>query len=826
MKNRVCIVIESLKAVYVVAALLVLATPSAAARSALTDDAVVIARTTDGIPHIQADNWYALGAGVGYVQAEDALCTLAEAFVTYAGNRSLYFGADNKPQRDSTFGRALNLELDFFFRAFADAEIVRRYREQQPADLNNLIEGFVVGYNRYLEKVRLLKSASSPSCLTQTWVQPITAADIYRRLYSAQVGAGYAHFIPEIANAIPDKAALTDNSKTSKEYTENLNLRLQHPIGQQAGIGSNMLAFGRAATGENAAVLLGNPHWYWGGPDRFYQMHLTIPGKLNVAGVAFLGVPVIMLGFNENVAWSHTVSLARRFGLFDLTLAANDATRYQIDGAEEAMTARTINVQVRNSDGSVRSVSRRSYLSRFGPIADLRAHDPALGWGNGHALVLRDANADNFRIFRNYFFWNQATSLDDFIAIQKRELAVPWANTAAIARNDGRVWYSDIGPAPNVSNSLRDQCTTARSRAYAQIDPQTPFLDGSRSACNWKMDRTAVQPGILTAAELPSLLRDDYVANMNDSYWLANPKQPLEGFASVLGGEKQALSLRGRLGHQMAQELMAPLPGVAPSARRLSERLMQAALTPRAYSAEHFKPALLQQACVQAEVVLAQAESSAKTRTINITAACSLLKQWNNQASADARGALLWDGFWAELEALSESELFQIAFSASAPLSTPNKPALASAAAAQALAQAVAAFLDQGQDPYASVGSQRFINSEGQKIPLFGGCQNAGYFTVACTPAGYGGSASNIDSLGPDSIANSYLQVVYFDNTGVNAHTLLAHGLAETAVDNGPGSAPIKRYANKSWLPFPFRQRQIDQDPKLQRSILHIPGKT
>lgn len=35
-------------------------------------------------------------------------------------------------------------------------------------------------------------------------------------------------------------------------------------------IDSNALAFGDEVTGEAQGVLYSNPHWYWGGPDRFY----------------------------------------------------------------------------------------------------------------------------------------------------------------------------------------------------------------------------------------------------------------------------------------------------------------------------------------------------------------------------------------------------------------------------------------------------------------------------------------------------------------------------------------------------------------------------
>jgi acyl-homoserine-lactone acylase len=54
----------------------------------------------------------------------------------------------------------------------------------------------------------------------------------------------------------------------------------------------------------------------------------------------------------------------------------------------------------------------------------------------------------------------------------------------------------------------------------------------------------------------------------------------------------------------------------------------------------------------------------------------------------------------------------------------------------------------------------------------------------------------------------------------MEAHTLLAHGQDETAVDNGRGSAPVARYARKDWLRFPFREADIARDPQLGRVVL------
>ncbi len=84
--------------------------------------------------------------------------------------------------------------------------------------------------------------------------------------------------------------------------------------------------FGESATRTKSGLLLGNPHWYWAGPDRLYQAQLTIPGQIDIAGASFLGVPIIMLGFNDAVAWTPTVSAARRFGILELTPQDGDPT--------------------------------------------------------------------------------------------------------------------------------------------------------------------------------------------------------------------------------------------------------------------------------------------------------------------------------------------------------------------------------------------------------------------------------------------------------------------------------------------------------------------
>ncbi|KND56213.1 Acyl-homoserine lactone acylase PvdQ, quorum-quenching [Candidatus Paraburkholderia kirkii] len=158
------------------------AAASQAGPGAQTAWSAEICRTRDGIPHIRAADWGSLGFGFGYAQAEDNLCTLADAFVTYRGERSEYFGADARPPAAATFGQPRNIDADFFFRMVGDQAAVTRYRSAQPAELRSLIDGFANGYNRYLAD---LDAGSFPNahaaCRGKPWVGRIGADDIYLR---------------------------------------------------------------------------------------------------------------------------------------------------------------------------------------------------------------------------------------------------------------------------------------------------------------------------------------------------------------------------------------------------------------------------------------------------------------------------------------------------------------------------------------------------------------------------------------------------------------------------------------------------------------------
>ena len=87
-----------------------------------------ITRTSNGIPHVVAEDFESLGLGQGYATAEDIACSLADTLVTGRGERSLFFGPD-EVYDDGVTLRATNLQVDTVFRNLRERKVVEALME-------------------------------------------------------------------------------------------------------------------------------------------------------------------------------------------------------------------------------------------------------------------------------------------------------------------------------------------------------------------------------------------------------------------------------------------------------------------------------------------------------------------------------------------------------------------------------------------------------------------------------------------------------------------------------------------------------------------------
>ena len=769
-----------------------------------------IRRDPHGIPHIVADDYAGMGFGYGYAFAEDNICTIAESYVTVRAERSQYtgngvegtFGPNGSyPQRGNGFG-ANNLNSDFFYQRIIDKGIIEDLLDAPaptgPApEIREGVRGYVAGYNKYLEETGV-DNLPDPRCRGKDWVKPISEMDAYRRFYQLALLASQSVAIDGIAGAkTPGGASAPANPAAVASGLEG-----KLPIG---AIGSNAYGLGSEATSNGKGIVLGNPHFPWDGPERFYQAHLTIPGEVNVSGASLYGVPLVLIGHTDGMAWSHTVSTAFRFTPFQETLNPADPTQYLYDGEFRDMDEDQVTVQVNDGSGNLSPRSRTLYSTKHGPVFDNLVGVP-LPWTPTTAFTMGDVNATNFRYLNHFFEVNRAQSVDRLDEIEKTYQGIPWVNTIA-ADSSGKAYYADIGAIPNVSNDKARTCGTAVGAAtFTALG--LPVLDGSRSDCEWDNDPDAVAPGIFGYSNLPHLFRDDYVTNSNDSYWVSNPEEPLTGFARIIGDEGTPRSLRTRIGLKQLIERFGngdDQPASDPIDRQDVQDMV---FNNRQYAGELWRDQLAD-LCEQAPGGQFMGQNGPQ----DVSEACPVLRAWDRHDDLDSNGAILFRRFASHVlgnnpapadPPTGDPTVFSTPFSASDPVNTPSGLNTASPTVQAALADAVGDLRDAGIPLDAPLRGYQYEKRGDEQIPIHGGPGTLGVFNainVGWDGAGY----RNVPH------GSSFVMVTQFTDGCADDRSILTY--SQSSNPNSPYFADQTRmFSNKQWNNPPFCEDEVQAE--------------
>ncbi|MEU0276738.1 penicillin acylase family protein, partial [Streptomyces sp. NPDC006307] len=572
-----------------------------------------------------------------------------------------------------------NLNSDLYFQRIKDNRVVERLLDQ-PApngpepEVKEAIRGYVQGYNRYLSETGV-NDLSDPACRGAAWVRPITELDVYRHAHAEIIMGGADALLDGQVNAAPPGAAspgapaaappASSPAETAKKIRDAM------AVSRQQGMGSNALAVGSQGVSGGTGMLLANPHFPWQGKNRMWQSQLTIPGKVNVSGASLLGFPAVNIGYNENVAWSHTVATVAPFGLFDVQVDPLNPTKYLVDGVWEQMTSQQVGVDVRNADGTLGRVTRTLWSTRYGPITTSLQGVPLPWVVSAHAV--RDVNMDNLRALNTWFRLDQAKDVHDVVNTLETTQGVPFFNTVASDRK-GNALYADIQATANITDEHARSCLTMTGQLLFNPGlrpsnvPPVSIFDGKRSAYDWPDDPNAVAPGLMDPHKQPRLIRSDFVGNANDSAWLANPEQPLS-FPKVMGDTVTPRSLR-------TQELILTarnringtdgLPGKGFTPQTMGKLLFAG----NSRAADLALNATVT-ACRNAPFGLVLVDGN----LVNVSEACPILDAWkDHDYTADSRGSWLFANYWVRLlGGQSIDKLpWRVAFDPKDPVHTPN----------------------------------------------------------------------------------------------------------------------------------------------------------
>jgi penicillin amidase len=258
--------------------------------------------------------------------------------------------------------------------------------------------------------------------------------------------------------------------------------------GREMQPGSNAWAVSGAHTASGKPILENDPHLELTSPSAWYMIHLKAPG-LNVIGVSLPGLPTVIVGHNERIAWGVTNLQFDVQDLYDEKLDPRTG-RYLFNGQVEQARPDREFIRVKGA----RTDELLVWVTRHGPIV----------YADGsHYFALR---------------WTLAESGSFQFPFLDLDRAANWSEfTAALARYPGPAQnfvYADVDG--NIGYHA-----TGRLPIRTTFDGTVP-VDGSTGQFEWQgfipFDRlpavfNPAQGRIVTANQNPFPEKYDYQVN-------------------------------------------------------------------------------------------------------------------------------------------------------------------------------------------------------------------------------------------------------------------------------------------------------------------------
>ncbi|MEE8523534.1 MAG: acylase [Thermoanaerobaculia bacterium] len=455
----------------------------------------------------------------------------------------------------------------------------------------------------------------------------------------------------------------------------------QGPVSGSDAKGSNAWAVAPKRSASGHAMLVANPHLPWSDLFTWFEVHLVSP-EVDITGVTLVGTPVVGIGFNDHLGWTHTVNTHDGVDFYELTLGDGG---YVFDGEVRAFEVTTETLEVLGDDG-VREEELEIRRSIHGPV---------VAEANGKALALRTVGLDHPAMFEQYWEMARATDFETFETALRR-LQMPMFTTM-YADRDGHILHLFGGLTPK---------RPAGDWDWSGVVP------GDTSATLW----TETHP----YDDLPRVVDPDsgWLQNANDPPWTTT-------FPAALDADDFPSYMAPRFMHFRAQQ---------------SAELLMADDSITFEELETYKHSTEMELAVRLlddleAAVAAHGDETAKR-------AMEVLVAWDRTSDSDSRGGVLFAAFFRQLRGVGANP-FAIPWSEDDPLTTPDGLA-DPAAAASALAAAAENVETTYGAVDVSWGEVHRLRRGDRDLAGNGGPSELGVFRVVAYRPGEDGKASAV----------------------------------------------------------------------------------
>lgn len=330
----------------------------------ILDADVNVTRDGMGVPHIEAQSDKDLYRAQGYVQAQDRLFQMDLARRQASGRLAEVVGS-------------AAVDTDKFFRTFSLRDAAEKSWDGYDAETKEILEWYAEGVNAFIEEVKGTSKLSYEFKLLGYEPEAWTPVD------SLTIGKYMAYDLGGNWNLQAFRHWALQNYSEEQmdelmfEYPENaksiIEANLANPV-EVSGVfntdllpqefnGSNNWVVSGELTEMGSPLLADDPHLGLSTPSVWYQMHLKSPEQ-NVSGVIFAGIPGIILGHNEEIAWGVTNVNPDVQDLYIETPNPENPHQFKYDGQWEDAEVRQEPIKVKDGE----TVDYEVVVTRHGPI--------------------------------------------------------------------------------------------------------------------------------------------------------------------------------------------------------------------------------------------------------------------------------------------------------------------------------------------------------------------------------------------------------------------------------------------------------------------------
>ena len=378
---------------------------------------VRVYRDAHGIPHIFAPSMNDAARALGYVHASERLYQMEIQRRAGQGRLAEIAGADL-------------VGVDKFIRTLGFYRLAASSLVAMSAETQAYYQAYADGVNAFLSshKGRLPPEFLILGDDPELWTPPDSI--VWGKLMSLQLSSNYAleaqrgelarKMPPEMARllfpAAPAGAPITTLPQANPTHAEIPSARDQ--LGALIGLdhgASNEWVVAGARTVSGKPILANDPHLGLEAPILWYLARIVTPG-LSLKGASVPGVPSLLLGQNDHIAWGFTSAYTDTQDLFVETIDPNNPAQYLTPDGPRPFLVREETIHVKGAP----DVALKVRATRHGPVlsdVDKKLADLA---GEGKAMALAFAGlGDRDTTTQALMEVNRASNWDEFLAALK-----------------------------------------------------------------------------------------------------------------------------------------------------------------------------------------------------------------------------------------------------------------------------------------------------------------------------------------------------------------------------------------------------------------------